>query len=95
MRSDLVKILVCPDCKGALKLYTIKEKERIIGNTKRLEVWEGILLCEKCGRWYPIIQGIPWLYPKELRRKDVENTFIKKYQDEEITKKIFSKLQKN
>ena len=46
--KDLLKILACPKCKGALKL---KEKSTTHGD-------EG-LTCDKCKLLYPIIGGIP------------------------------------
>lgn len=30
---------------------------------------EGILICENCNRWYPIIGEIPRMLPDELRNK--------------------------
>ncbi|ADM28612.1 protein of unknown function DUF343 [Ignisphaera aggregans DSM 17230] len=45
-------------------------------------VW-GILFCEKCGRWYPIISGVPLLYPDDIRLKTrirfIEKAFIKRF----------------
>lgn len=40
----------------------------------KVSVEEGALYCERCGRWYPIIDEIPELLPDELRdeRRDVE-----------------------
>ncbi len=40
----------------------------------KVTVEEGALYCEKCGRWYPIIDEIPELLPDDLRdaKRDVE-----------------------
>lgn len=49
------------------------------------DILSGVLLCEKCGRWYPIINGIPFMYPDNRRLhprvKSREEEFIKKYRD--------------
>jgi len=38
------------------------------------EIDSGILLCEKCHRWFPIIETIPQMLPDEYRdeKKDIE-----------------------
>ncbi len=47
------------------------------------DVVSGILLCGKCGRWYPIIEGIPFMYPDNRRQhprvKSKEEEFLKKF----------------
>ncbi len=47
-------------------------------------VW-GIIVCEKCWRWYPIVGGIALMYPDDLRLhtrvKVIEKLFIKRYRD--------------
>ncbi|MEM2021034.1 MAG: Trm112 family protein [Zestosphaera sp.] len=49
------------------------------------DVLSGVLICEKCGRWYPVINGIPFMYPDSRRQhpkvKAKEEEFIKKYMD--------------
>ena len=57
MKRKLMDILVCPVCKGQLKL-TIKEE-------KQDEIITGSLYCAKCNVTYPIIEGIPQLLPQE------------------------------
>lgn len=59
------------------------------------DVVHGVLLCEKCGRWYPIINSIPFMYPDNRRShprvKSREEEFIKKYRDllpNEVREKI-------
>ncbi len=46
------------------------------------EVRTGVLYCKKCGRWYPIIDGIPHMLPDDLREKekDKELDFLRKYE---------------
>ncbi len=68
-----MEILRCPICKHhPLKLFIFIEKE---------EIEEGILFCEKCRRWYPIIEGIPHLLPDELRNKREDLDFLKRWID--------------
>ncbi len=45
------------------------------------EVEEGVLYCPACGRWYPIIEGIPRLLPDELRNKEEDLAFLKRHKD--------------
>ncbi len=51
----------------------------------KVDIIAGIITCPKCGRWYPIIDGIPWMYPDNMRRhhriRSKEIEFIKKYKD--------------
>lgn len=59
MKTELMKILVCPRCKGELKL----EVMLVEGD----EVISGRLECTGCNLSYPIDNGIPNLLPPELR----------------------------
>lgn len=60
MRRDLMDILACPVCKGALTLTVTREDEP--------EVLDGALRCGACGVDYPINDGIPNLLPPDMRR---------------------------
>ena len=60
MRHDLMDILACPLCKGALTLSAMREDAG--------DVVEGSLHCATCGETYPITDGIPNLLPPDLRR---------------------------
>ena len=57
MRESLIEILVCPVCKGDLKL-TIKEQEND-------EIISGTLNCKCCNHSYVIENTIPNLLPPE------------------------------
>lgn len=49
-----------------------------------ISVAEGLLLCEGCGRWYPIgsrVVGVPEMLPDDLRRKRSEIAFLKKWRN--------------
>lgn len=48
---------------------------------------DGILYCEKCSRFYPIIDEIPIMLPDELREKNKDLKFLEKWQ-KDIPEKI-------
>ena len=56
MREDHVQFLVCPKCKGDLRLSSITSKQ---GDS----VESGELTCSSCGADYPIIRHIPRFVP--------------------------------
>lgn len=89
MKETLVRILVCPDCREKLQLVDVHVKRLNINEHDFEEIWKGALICSKCKRIFPIIDGIPWLYPKELKRGDIEKEFLK-----EINKGIQNKKDK-
>ena len=43
------------------------------------EIEEGILFCEKCSRWYPIIETIPQMLPDKYRKENEDISFLKKW----------------
>ena len=59
MKRDLMDILACPVCKGALELSVDREEDG--------QIVEGSLRCEACEETYPIAGGIPNLLPPDLR----------------------------
>jgi uncharacterized protein YbaR (Trm112 family) len=72
-------ILACPiDKHYPLELYVFEEREEII---------EGMIVCPKCLRWYPIRDEIPEMLPDELRSKRDDVNFLKKWKDK-IPEKI-------
>lgn len=72
-------ILACPiDKYHPLELYAFEEGEEVI---------EGIIICPKCLRWYPIRDEIPEMLPDELRNKRDDVNFLKKWR-EKIPEKI-------
>jgi len=58
MKKDLMEILVCPVCKGTLKVDIAEEKEG--------EIIAGSLFCKKCNYTYHIKDAIPNLLPPGL-----------------------------
>jgi uncharacterized protein YbaR (Trm112 family) len=52
-----------------------KDKDKVI------VIIEGILYCRKCLRFYPIIDEIPIMLPDELREKEKDLEFLKKWKN--------------
>ena len=70
MNKTMIDILACPiDKNHPLELFELKEKDNVIS--------EGALFCQKCSRFYPIIEEIPIMLPDELRNKKQEIEFRK------------------
>ncbi len=59
MQRDLMDILACPRCKGALTIAVTHEADG--------EILSGALQCPACDVTYPIEDGIPNLLPLEVR----------------------------
>ena len=69
MNIDLLDIIACPVCKGALTLQT--EDIGPENAPDAGEVLTGTLTCASCGERYPIAGGIPNLLPPELRDAEI------------------------
>ena len=66
-----MNILACPiDKYYPLELHVFEEDDEII---------EGVIVCPKCSRWYPIRDEIPEMLPDELRKKNEDLPFLKKW----------------
>jgi uncharacterized protein YbaR (Trm112 family) len=71
MKKRLMDILACPICKHhPLELMVFDEKE---------EIEQGMLVCNSCGRWYPIIETIPHMLPDDLRERREDTEFLEKW----------------
>jgi len=53
----------------------------------RIEIVNGIIFCESCGRWYPIIDEIPRMLPDNLRDRNEDIKFLASWRAR-IPKKI-------
>ncbi|MHA1197702.1 MAG: Trm112 family protein, partial [Promethearchaeota archaeon] len=56
----------------------------------QIEIDSGLIYCEKCNRWYPIIETIPQMLPDEYRNEHTEIEFLNKYKnllEPEVTSK--------
>lgn len=83
MNKTLLDILACPiDKNYPLELYELKSDKSVI--------LEGALFCEKCSRFYPIIEEIPIMLPDELRDKKQDIEFLKSNK-EKLPEKIITK----
>ena len=83
MNKNMIDILACPiDKNHPLELFEIKEKDNVIS--------EGVLFCQKCSRFYPIIEEIPIMLPDELRNKKQEIEFLENFKDK-LPEKIITK----
>jgi len=64
-------ILACPiDKHHPLDLQVFIEKDEIV---------EGMMICSKCNRFYPIIDEMPHMLPDELRNKKEDAEFLEKW----------------
>jgi len=71
IKKKLMEILACPiDKQHPLELLVFEEKEEIV---------EGLIICPKCSRWYPIRDEIPEMLPDELRTEKEDLPFLKKW----------------
>jgi len=72
-KRKLMDILACPiDKYYPLELHVFQEKEEIV---------DGVIICPKCMRWYPIRDEIPEMLPDELREEKDDVPFMKKWKD--------------
>lgn len=73
MRRELMDLLACPVCKAhPLELYSFRESR---------EIEEGVIICPKCSRWYPVLVGVPHMLPDEMRDKNQDLTFLEKWRE--------------
>jgi uncharacterized protein YbaR (Trm112 family) len=73
MRKSALDILACPMDKS----FPLELTELTTEGDKTVE---GILYCNSCGRFYPIVQEIPVMLPDELRDKAKDLDFLQKWQ---------------
>lgn len=59
----------------------VNQENEIKDNEKVIVIIDGILYCKKCSRFYPIIDEIPIMLPDELREKENDLQFLKKWKD--------------
>jgi len=74
MKKQMIDILACPiDKNHPLESYEINTEEDVIIN--------GVLFCNKCSRFYPIVDEIPIMLPDELRNKANDIKFLEQWKD--------------
>jgi|ERR671925_1280581 uncharacterized protein len=84
MKKRLLDILACPiDKFYPLELYELNTRKEYEYSTNRedLVIEEGILFCNQCGRFYPIIDEIPIMLPDELRDRDKDLKFLMRWRN--------------
>ena len=47
----------------------------------RREILQGVLICRNCGRWYPIMDGIPILIDDKYRKEKEDREFLRRNLD--------------
>ncbi|MBO3803569.1 MAG: Trm112 family protein [Candidatus Brockarchaeota archaeon] len=92
MKASLMDILACPiDKYYPLKLVIFEEKDESVEKDGKKISWReivhGIIICDKCNRWYPIEDEIPEMLPDDLREKDREIAFLNEWK-EKIPKEV-------
>jgi uncharacterized protein YbaR (Trm112 family) len=74
MNKKMMEILACPiDKHFPLEIFELSSKEEIVS--------DGAIFCPKCSRFYPIVEEIPIMLPDELRDKNQDIEFLKKYKN--------------
>ena len=72
MQRRLLDILACPiDKHYPLELLEFSLRGDVIV--------EGVLICQACGRYYPIIDEIPVMLPDNLRNMKEDISFLQKW----------------
>ncbi len=87
MKPWLVDILACPDpdCRGDLKVHVLEAHKEQGDPDEYEEIDAALLTCQRCGRWYPVIDGIACVLPDALRmtgkQRIEEQKFLRRWQD--------------
>ncbi len=95
MKIWLMDILACPDpdCRSSLQLEIFKSHTDEVEGEQQEEIDEGLITCPKCGRWYPVIDGIACMLPDNLRvegkQHDEEARFLERWKSR-IPKEILT-----
>ena len=86
MKRWLMDILACPisECRSELTLVVYKS-HNVEGEEDVEEIDEALIKCPKCGRWYPVIDGIACMLPDDLRlegKQHIEETaFLERWKE--------------
>jgi len=98
-RKFEIKKPFCDYYCGYLRKYIkdLNNEELPCDECLRTEIMAGVLVCPRCGRWYPIIESIPLMYPDKMRShpriKARERDFVLTYRDK--YPELFQKILKN
>jgi len=83
----LMDILACPasDCRSKLNLEVYKSHKVESEGEDIEEIDEALIRCDKCGRWYPVIDGIACMLLDNLRmdgKQHIEETaFLERWSE--------------
>ena len=76
-----VNLVRCKEFCGYLRKSVKEVSSSVCKECVKKEIISGILICPNCGRWYPIIEGIPYMLPDEYRDRKIDREFLNKYFD--------------
>jgi uncharacterized protein YbaR (Trm112 family) len=84
LKPSLIDILACPiDKHYPLRLIVFEEKDETVEKEGKTLTWKeivhGVIICDKCGRWYPIEDEIPEMLPDDLREKERDLAFLREW----------------
>lgn len=75
----MIDILACPvDKHYPLELFELD----VLAQDNQIDdaiINEGLLFCNECLRYYPIIDEIPMMLPDELRERQTDINFLQKW----------------
>ena len=62
----------------SIQIETILPELYFVNKIKlEIEIESGLLFCQQCKRWYPIIETIPQMLPDEYRNEQEETEFLR------------------
>jgi uncharacterized protein YbaR (Trm112 family) len=77
----MIDILACPvDKHYPLELFEL----HVLAQDNQIDeaiINEGLLFCNECLRYYPIIDEIPIMLPDELRERQTDINFLQKWKN--------------
>ena len=87
MKRWLMDILACPvsDCRSELQLDVYTSHNVDTEGEDIEEIDDALITCPKCGRWYPVIDGIACMLPDNLRmdgkQRKEETAFLERWKE--------------
>lgn len=72
MTRSLFNKLCCPVDQNDLEIQVVTEDEEG-------EILEALMSCPECGRYFPVIYGIPILIPDEYRDEEMEQPLLERW----------------
>lgn len=83
IRQDITdKLVIFFENRKFEKIENILPELYLINKIKtEIEIKTGLLFCEECKRWYPIIETIPQMLPDEYRDEKAEIQFLRTNKD--------------